>query len=135
MKTLVARLLVVAALSACNADRPCSSGAPGCDPDTGDAIVCGVTSSSFPMFDKACRTVDDCSFGVHQSDCCGSTEAIGMARAEQARFAADEMICVAQYPMCACPSYFTLAEDGQRAIDGKTIAVECQSGKCMTVVR
>jgi hypothetical protein len=142
MRMLVAAVFTLCAVlqPACSADRAaeCSSaggssstsnGSDGCD-----VVMCKVTST-FPMFDKTCTSASDCVIGVHQTDCCGSTQAIGMNEAEQARFTADETTCVAQYAMCGCPAYFTVAEDGQRATDGKTIVVECQSSQCMTAVR
>ena len=91
---------------------------------------------AFPTFDKTCTSAGDCVIGIHQSDCCGSRQAIGMNETEQARFSADEATCVAQYsPGCECPPAFPLAEGGQSAFDGKTIVVECQSNQCITTVK
>jgi hypothetical protein len=136
MKTIVSTLLVLGAVlqPACNADPPrCnlpSSSGDGCT-----NAMCRVTDDGFPMFDKTCTAATDCVFGVHQTDCCGSTRAIGMNKAEQARFDADEKVCTDQYAQCACPAFFTISEDGQRAMDGKMIVVECQSSQCMTTVK
>ena len=140
MKTLACSLLAVCALiqPGCNADRAAacdvggdsSSSSDGCD-----VVVCTGPKISFPTFDKTCTSVDDCAISIHQINCCGAMLAIGMTKAEQARFAADEKVCVDQYPLCACPAMPTLAEDGQGATAGKTIVVECQSSKCMTTVK
>jgi hypothetical protein len=139
MKTIVSLSLVLAALvlPACNSmtdAQMCNGHLPS---PSGECTnpMCSVTDSGFPMFDKTCTTVADCVFGVHQSDCCGSTLALGMNRAEQARFDTTEKACDAQYAKCACPAFFTKSEDGQQAMDGKVIVVECQSSRCMTTVK
>jgi hypothetical protein len=58
-----------------------------------------------------------------------------MNKAELAQFTADEKVCTEQYAKCACPAYFTISEDGQRAMVGQSMVVECQSGQCMTTVK
>jgi hypothetical protein len=131
MKLVVHAIVVlcVAAQLGCNAapEGPamCVPGSSGCEP-----ITCGVIASSFPTFDKTCASATDCAVGVHQINCCGSTVALGMTRAEQARFAAAEQVCVEQYPQCACAQTAT-AEDGQ-SVFGKQVVVACQSNRCMT---
>lgn len=137
MTMLVRALVVLYGLASlgCNADRAaaCSAGgAPGSGDDC-DTIACGVAATQFPSFDKSCATPADCVIGVHQINCCGSTLAIGMNRAEQARFTADEQACASQYPHCACAQTAT-AEDGQSAL-GKDVVVLCRSGQCMTAVQ
>ena len=138
MKTLASALLVLAALvlPACNSmtDSQCNGHLPSPSGECTNAM-CRVTDDGFPMFDKTCRIAADCVFGVHQTDCCGSTQAIGMNKAEQTRFEATEKACTDQYASCACPAFFTKSEDGQQATDGKMIVVECQSSLCMTTVR
>jgi hypothetical protein len=95
-------------------------------------VRCGVRAYNFPSYDKTCTAASDCAIGVHQTDCCGSTLAIGMMKAELARFTADEQECEAQYPRCACSETVT-AEDGNNA-SGKTVAVRCEAGSCMTAI-
>jgi len=105
---------------------------------TGDAIAgvqCTGMSGMFPTFDKTCTTPNDCAIGVHQTNCCGATIALGLTKAEQSRFAAAEAQCVAQYPACGCPATPTVAEDGRNPIAGQSIVVECQSRMCMTTVK
>jgi len=104
-------------------------------PPSADGVMCTGTVGTFPTFDKTCAGVGDCAIGIHQTNCCGATMAIGIARGEQDRFTADEKVCVAQYPQCACPALPTVAEDGRNPIAGQDIVVECQSSKCMTTVR
>jgi hypothetical protein len=62
-----------------------------------DRVLCsGAGSPSFPAFDKACASDADCTVSLHQTDCCGTRAAIGFARAEADRFAADEKVCEKQ---------------------------------------
>jgi hypothetical protein len=140
MKTLVAALLTLCALfqPGCNGDKAaaCDSAGDSSPPSTAcDVVMCAGSNMSFPTFDKTCTSPDDCAFAIHQTNCCGATLAVGLTKAEQTRFAADEKTCVDQYPLCACPAVPTVTEDGQSASAGKTIVVECQSGKCMTTVK
>jgi hypothetical protein len=141
MKTLVSALLALCAVfqPGCSANKAATCDTPsdslpsshGCD-----VITCtGTTPTSFPSFDKACTIAGDCVIGIHQTSCCGSTLAIGLAGTEQTRFAFDENTCVAQYPQCACPATPTVTEDGQHGAPDKPIVVECQSGRCMTTVK
>src|SRR5262245_54415002 len=105
---------------------------------TGDAIAgvqCTGMSGMFPTFDKTCAVAGDCAIGVHQTNCCGATIALGLTKAEQSRFAAAEAQCVAQYPACGCPATPTVAEDDRTPIAGQSIVVECQSRMCMTTVK
>ena len=140
MKTLGSALLALCAVAqpACSSNQAPTCGTasdafpagPGCD-----VVMCaGTTPTSFPTFDKTCTIAGDCVIGIHQTSCCGSTLAIGMARTEQFRFVSDENTCVGQYPMCACPATPTVTEDGQTGTPGKPIIVACQAGKCMTTV-
>jgi hypothetical protein len=103
--------------------------------DAAAGVMCTGTVGVFPTFDKTCTVVDDCAIGIHQTNCCGATTAMGLTKAEEARFAAAEKICVDQYPPCACPATPTVAEDGRNPIAGQSIVVECQSRKCMTAVQ
>jgi hypothetical protein len=138
---MIARLhALLAVVTLCHLG--CSSGgAAMCSPQGGlnpasdgcDAIACGVTDTQFPTFDKTCTTAADCAIGVHQTDCCGSTIAIGLARVDQVRFAADEQVCAADFPKCACPERAT-AEDGQSTL-GKAVVVACQASRCMTAAQ
>ena len=103
--------------------------------DAAAGVMCTGTVGVFPTFAKTCAIADDCAIGIHQTNCCGATMAIGLVKTEQARFAAAEKICVDQYPPCACPATPTVAEDGRNPIAGQSIVVECQSLKCMTTVK
>jgi hypothetical protein len=137
MAALATRAFLVVALAlapGCHTDSATGNDAvPAADAIAG--IMCTGPNGAFPTFDKTCTIADDCSIGVHQTNCCGATQAIGMTKAELTRFTADEKVCVDQYPPCACPATPTVAEDGRNPIAGQAIVVECQSARCMTAVK
>ena len=139
MKMLIAAVLVVGVgfHPGCHGDRAAAcNNTNDAAPTSGcDVVMCSGSNISFPTFDKTCTSPADCAIGIHQTNCCGATLAIGMTKAEQARFAADEKICIDQYPLCGCPAIPTITEDGQSADPGKMIVVECQSNRCMTTVK
>jgi hypothetical protein len=138
MKTIIFASIAFAVLflSACNEPaQKCDGHLPSSSDDSCANPMCRVSDPGFPTFDKTCTVAGDCVFGVHQTDCCGSTKAIGMNKAELAQFTADEKVCTEQYAKCACPAYFTVSEDGQRAMAGQSMVVECQLGQCMTTVK
>jgi hypothetical protein len=105
------------------------------DGDTGDGdgdpMMC---PDPFPSFDKACADVGECTIVFHQTDCCGSMSAFGIAATEQAAFGAVEMICRSQYPECGCAPGPTTAEDGNSSEDIAAIIVECVAGSCATSI-
>src|SRR5689334_24890492 len=109
MPVVMIRGLVLGALAAlapaCHSDRATpGDAAAGGGSDAVDGVQCGGPLGVFPTFDKTCSIADDCAIGIHQTNCCGDTVAIGLAKPELTRFTADERICVEQYPACACPS-------------------------------
>ena len=138
MPVVMIRGLVLCALAAlapaCHSDRVILGDASPSG-DAVEGVQCGGASGVFPTFDKACSVPDDCAIGIHQTNCCGATLAIGMAKGELTRFAADEKVCVDQYPPCACPATPTAAEDGHTPVGGQSIVVDCASSRCMTSVR
>lgn len=138
MPALAIRSFLLVALGAialgCHTDGAAASDS-GRSGDAVTGVMCSGPSVVFPTFDKTCSIAADCAIGVHQTSCCGATQAIGMANAELTRFTADEKVCVDQYPACACPATPTVAEDGHTPVAGQAIVVECQSRMCMTVVK
>jgi hypothetical protein len=102
-------------------------------------IVCsGHDAASFPTFDRHCTHDTDCTIAQHQTDCCGSIQALGIATTETARFADDEAICEGQYPACGCASGTLQTDDGAMAPRGSGVAavvVRCVTGTCTTSVR
>ncbi len=88
--------------------------------------------------ERGCGADANCVVGVHQTDCCGNTHAIGMNHSERDRFDAAEAACRATYPACGCPAGPTTTDSGETALDGSAIQVGCiQSGPsrvCMSYV-
>lgn len=103
---------------------------------TGDA---GAATCAFADdLERGCGDDANCVVGVHQTDCCGNTSALGMNHSERDRFDAAESACRATYPLCGCPSGPTTTDSGETAFDVATIQVGCiASGPtrvCMTYV-
>jgi len=135
--------------TSCGGDRACMTtsmcpllgcfpaDAGGDLPDTGTppGVMCSMGSIEFPVFDKTCTTVDDCAFGIHHTDCCGNTIAIGFTASQRATFDAAEAACVSMLPDCDCPSGPTVAEDGMTTPDPLALFVWCTpEHRCMTGV-
>ena len=97
----------------------------------GSGIDCNA--GQFPTFSAACMTATDCGIAIHQTNCCGSTVAIGINANEADAFNAAEKICDAQYPGCGCLGMGPVAQDGKLGTV-QTISVACQAGQCMTYV-
>lgn len=122
-----------------------SVGDAGPTADAGDAssidsgVVCnGHDAASFPTFDRACAGDSDCAVALHQTDCCGSHQALGIAASEGARFAAAEAACDTMYPACGCDSGNVVTDDGSSAPPGSgasAVIVHCVSSVCTTTVR
>jgi hypothetical protein len=75
--------------------------------------------------DRHCAVDGDCAVGIHQTDCCGNTFAVGLNRAERTKFDASESTCAASYPGCGCPQGPTRTDSGETAFDSMTIRVGC----------
>ena len=106
-------------------------------PDAG--IACGSGSASaFPTFDRACNSDSDCTFGMHETDCCGSMTALGIATSAVALFGTDEALCEAMYPGCGCASDSVETDTGASVPPGdgpSAVVVHCTSNICTTSVR
>ena len=100
----------------------------------GPAVLCAFVDD----LERGCGADENCVVGVHQSDCCGNTVAIGMNHAERDRFDAAEAPCRASYPGCGCPSGPTTTDSGETTLDPSAIQVACvpdgASMTCMTYV-
>ncbi len=121
--------------AAIDADLP---DAPGLD--SGDTTVScsGHDAMSFPAFDRACVSDSDCEIAAHQTDCCGTLDAMGIAASESARFAAAEALCESQYPACGCDSGTVNTDDGTMPPPGSgtsAVVVRCLTGVCTTSAR
>jgi hypothetical protein len=101
----------------------------------GSGGVAGVDCNAgvFPAFSKTCTVDGDCVTEIHQTDCCGSTVAIGVSQSASVTFDAAEKACEAMYPGCGCAGTGPVAEDGKLGSESQ-IQVACQMGACMTFV-
>ena len=139
MRALPAFQLLTATLLglwACGGNAVVDAGGTGASTGTGGGsggapIDC--SAAAFGAFSKACATVGDCVIEIHQTDCCGSTVALGVSNAAAQAFQAGEAFCVAQFPGCGCDGMGPVAEDGQLGTVGQ-IQVSCQAGQCRTFV-
>lgn len=107
---------------------PPPDGAKSDAPADGPVLSC-LDPSTFPTFDKGCTYDFNCSYGLHQLDCCGSRLAIGFNHSQATAFDAAEKSWEMTCPMCGCATKPTAAEDGST---NTTFYVKCDSGKCMT---
>lgn len=112
----------------------CTSGyAPNatCDKCVRSDDVCREAMS----VDRNCVQADDCQTAIHVSNCCGSLQALGIARRASAEFDAREQECRDQYPPCTCaPGDFYQLDNG--TVDWRTdptaSQLRCNAGRCET---
>ncbi len=103
----------------------------------GDGSIGMCPSGNFPTYEKGCTTNDNCSFGLHQVDCCGTLSAIGFNHSFKTAFDSAEQTWQASCPACGCMAGPTKAESGMTCDQGK-IGVKCDTsgtggtGKCTT---
>lgn len=146
-------LLCLALVPACGMATTASDAGPGQDATStrdggapndagspGDAgVVCsGHDATSFPSFDRACTLDSDCIVAAHLADCCGTLDALGIARSEATRFAAAEAQCESQYPACGCDSGTVRTDDGSSPPPGtgtSAVVVDCIAGTCTSRAR
>ena len=108
---------------------PCSCGVLTCE----EAVCCGSSCDppSFPTFGRECTSDSGCFVALHQSDCCGTYAALGLAASERSRFEASEATCASMYPACGCAARPTVADDGTMCFDSPVV-VRCLDGLCST---
>jgi len=97
----------------------------------------GCDAGAFPTFESGCADTINCSFGLHQINCCGTLVAIGFNHAFRDAFdkaeAAWRQACPAA---CGCIAGPTRADDGKSGA-AQDVAVSCVSrgpgsGRCVT---
>ncbi len=120
------------------ADSAVTDGGPpsdGAAADTGSdaGLVCGPLGGTYTDAHKTCATASDC--GMIGRGCyCGSQPILGISKAFLAAADACELK-VAKSCALGCPNApGRVAEDGRNDIDGGTIKVLCDLGKCHTVL-
>jgi hypothetical protein len=106
--------------------QPAAPASPG---SQSTDVQCSAKPAVFPTFDRTCSSKADCTFAVHQVDCCGSAIAIGIATRVKADFDAAERTCRSQYKLCACAAQET-TEDAKQVSPGREVAVDCVAGSC-----
>lgn len=94
-------------------------------------VKCNGEPPTFPAFTKVCSQDADCGFVVHQTDCCGNTQAQGAWIEVVPAFQSAETQCRDQYPKCKCAQGPTKAEVGDPPANGEFV-VHCVSGQCLT---
>jgi len=128
-------------LAMCTCD-PCHQGCEylnlcdgGRDALAGDS---GTGCGFVDLLDRSCASDGDCAVGLHQTDCCGSTTAIGFRSAERMRFDVLEPVCDRSYPGCGCPPGPTKTDSGEMVFDPSQVHVGCISEgparRCRTYV-
>jgi len=104
--------------------------------DSGDGSV--PPCSFVETLDRRCTMDADCAIGIHQTDCCGNTLAIGFNFSQRERFDTLEPGCRMSYPGCGCPVGPTRTSTGETAFDIAAIKVACVTGgpikECRTYV-
>jgi hypothetical protein len=105
----------------------CSTGGACANNTCGTATqnMCGG-GATFPDFAKGCDTNAGCVVALHQVDCCGSKDAIGIALAQQAAFTTAEATWDSTCPACRCAPQPTTAEDG-RMCASNAVTVACDN--------
>ncbi len=89
--------------------------------DGGSSPACAFVDT----LDRLCSVDGDCAVGIHQTDCCGNTFAIGFNKTERTKFDSSEPTCDASYPGCGRPQGPTRTDSGETASETMTIHVGC----------
>ena len=84
------------------------------------------------MFTRACTTSTSCSFGLHQTDCCGTRKAIGFNHDQTMAFGIAEAAWEATCPACGCAEGPTTADDGSTCMPNVMPTVTCDNNVCTT---
>lgn len=113
---------------------PVDGGGPDTNADTTPAPTCS-DPTTFPTFGKGCTLDSNCSFVLHQLDCCGSLGAIGINHAFVDDFNKTEDAYRKTCPVCDCLAKDTRTESGVSTNDATKIAVRCDVGLCKTYVK
>jgi hypothetical protein len=93
--------------------------------------ACGTNGSTFPTFERGCTNSTSCSFGVHQLNCCGSTQAIGFNHSQRDAFDMAEANWRLGCPACGCAAAPLIDDQGVTCTTADP-TVSCDSGMCHT---
>lgn len=112
------------------ATLPDASGPDAADADAG--FTCGPFGGRYTDAQKSCAQASDCAM-LRVLCYCGFVPIIGISKANLAE--AERCEDRAQLSCGSCPrSLNWVAEDGRNNVDGGTIEVRCDLGKCHTVI-
>lgn len=86
---------------------------------------------------KVCSNDSDCMVGSHQTNCCGDTLMVGIAKSQAGDYGRCETAWEKTFPGCGCASGPPHTEDGKTIDFGTTPTVRCvdrtgSSGICKT---
>jgi len=82
--------------------------------------------------DRSCTSASDCFAAVHQTNCCGQREFIGIRTSAQAQYQDLEPKCEATYPACGCAEGQPTTDDGSKIQFSATPDVTCVQAVCTT---
>jgi hypothetical protein len=100
-------------------------------PDASDAATdaqyaaCFSSAGAVTSSLKACTGASDCTYVRHVTNCCGSAEFIGVAKASLSEVTSCESSWDAHFPACGCASNGVMTEDGKTDVDGAAPQVDC----------
>ncbi len=96
--------------------------------------VCSENGMSAPKPPKACGKTSDCTIAMKTVDCCGSQQAVGVAKYAKDAFEKAEFSCSKGMSVCDCAPKPIQFEDGLSGGDG-LMAVQCEDGLCQTYAK
>jgi hypothetical protein len=89
--------------------------------DTGSSACAYVDT-----LDRSCASDTDCTVGLHQTNCCGSSVMIAY-RSTHTEVPALESQCMASYPACGCPAMLPTTDSGETVTDTSMVHAACVS--------
>ncbi len=96
--------------------------------------ACSTTGVKEPQSFRWCQSNKDCTYVLHQVDCCGSKTAWGVTKTSKTLVEAASYTCGKLFPKCKCLEKPVTTDDGDNASSG-LIMVQCESGLCMTSIK
>lgn len=107
-------------------DDDAATGTDGGPNDAGPAPSdAGASPCSYvDTLDRGCSADTDCTVGLHQTNCCGSSVMIGY-RSTHTEVPALESQCMASYPACGCPSMLPTTDSGEIVTDTSMVHAAC----------
>ncbi|MFI5299920.1 MAG: hypothetical protein ACHREM_17670 [Polyangiales bacterium] len=103
----------------------------------GASPICDEAGVLFGESTKQCHAASECTFYVHQTDCCGDTVLTGVTKAALAAVTACESTWDKHFPGCGCAEGPPKTDDGKTTTFGATPTVTCGDfttggGICLT---